>query len=130
MSKSVFIVDDSPTVRKLLSLTLKFRGYNVIGAANGKDAWGILQKDKFDIAVIDIIMPIMDGMELLSKIKDDDRINSIPIIILVAEGDEKSIRKGKELGADSYLVKPFQPDELLAKVESLLKTGEKLYDNR
>ena len=121
MNKSVLIVDDSPSLRKLAGLTLRFRGHNVISAGDGKEAWDILQKEKFDIAVIDILMPVMDGLELLSKIKDDDRFNDIPIITLVTEGDEKSRQKVKELGADSYLVKPFQPDELLAKVEEFIK---------
>ena len=121
MSKNILIVDDSATIRKLVSLTLKFKGYNVVTADDGKAALDILQRENFDMVIIDILMPEMDGFQLLSKIKDEEKLKNIPSVVLTTEGDETSKQKGIKLGADSYLVKPFQPQQLLAKVEEYVK---------
>lgn len=121
MPKNILIVDDSATIRKLVSLTLGFKGYNVVTADNGKVALDKFQREKFDMVIIDILMPEMNGFQLLSKIKNDKKLKNIPSVVLTTEGDEASKQKGIELGADSYLVKPFQPQQLLAKVEECVK---------
>ena len=121
MAKNILIVDDSATIRKLVGLTLQFKNYNVVTANNGKEALDILQKEKYDLVIIDIIMPVMGGFELLAKIKKDEGLKNMPCIILTTEGDEVSKQKGMELGADSYLIKPFQPPQFLAKIEEFIK---------
>lgn len=121
MARKILIVDDSATIRKLVGFTLKFKGYEVTAANNGKEAWNMLQKEKVDMAIIDILMPVMDGFELLSKIKTDDGLKGIPSVILTTEGDEASEQKGLQLGADSYITKPFKPEQLLSKVEEFVK---------
>ena len=120
-SKNILIVDDSATIRKLVGLTLKFKQYHVATANDGMEAWDMLQKENFDMVIIDILMPTMDGFQLLSKIKSDEKLKNIPSVLLTTEGDEANKQKGMELGADSYLVKPFQPQQLLAKVEEYVK---------
>ena len=121
MNEKVLIVDDSSTIRKLVSLTLKFKGYNVMTKDNGKEGWDALQKEKFDLVIIDTLMPEMDGLELLSKIKADGKFEDMRCIILTEEGDEMNEQKGEALGVNSCLVKPFQPQELLAKIEEFVK---------
>ncbi len=121
MAKKILIADDSATIRKLVGFTLKFKGYNVLTANNGKEAWDMLQNEKCNLVIIDILMPVMDGFQLLSKIKSEEKLKNIPCVILTVEGDEASKQKGKEFGADSYLVKPFQPQQLLAKVKEFVK---------
>lgn len=120
-SKNILIVDDSATIRKLVGLTLEFKQYRVATANDGKEAWDKLQKEDFDMLIIDILMPTMDGFQLLSRIKDDEKLKNIPSVLLTTEGDEANKQKGMELGADSFLVKPFQPQQLLAKVEEYVK---------
>jgi len=121
VAKNILIVDDSATIRKLVGLTLKFKQYHVATANDGKEAWHKLQKENFDMVIIDILMPTMDGFQLLSKIKNDEKLKNVPSVLLTTEGDEVNKQKGMELGADSYLVKPFQPQQLLAKVEEYVK---------
>jgi len=120
-SKNILIVDDSATIRKLVGLTLKFKQYHVTTANDGKQAWDKLQKKNFDMVIIDILMPTMDGFQLLAKIKNDEKLKNVPSVLLTTEGDEANKQKGMELGADSFLVKPFQPQQLLAKVEEYVK---------
>ena len=123
-ARNILIVDSSVTVRKLVSLTLKFKGYNVTTKDNEKDTWEALQKEQFDMVIIDILMPEKDGFELLSKIKTNDKLRSIPCVALTVEGDEEGRQKANELGADSYMLKPFLPQELIAKVGEFASGGE------
>ncbi len=120
-NKNILIVDDSATIRKFVSFTLRFKGYDVITASDGVEGWDKLQKEDFAMAIIDILMPKMDGFELLTKIKGDAKLKNMPSVILTTEGDKESIEKGIKLGADSFIVKPFQPPQLLAKVKEYVK---------
>lgn len=120
-NKNILIVDDSATIRKLVNLTLSFKGYNVITANDGVDAWEKLQKEDFAMVIIDILMPQMDGFELLLKIKEDVKLKNIPSVILTTEGDKVNAEKALKLGADSFIAKPFQPPQLLAKVKEYVK---------
>lgn len=120
MTKNILVADDSTTVVKIVSLALRFKGYKVAAANNGKEALDALRRERFDMAIIDLMMPVMDGLELLSTIKKDDNLKDIPVIIFASEDNEESRKKSMELGADSYIAKPFQPQEVIAKVEALL----------
>jgi len=120
MSKNILIADGSTTVAKIVSLALRFKGYTVKAAYNGKEALLALEKEKFDMAIIDLMMPVMDGCELFSRIKNNGRLKDIPVVILTEANNEKMRTRALALGASCFIVKPFQPKELIDKVEELL----------
>lgn len=122
MSNKILIVDDSYAVRSLVTMTLKFQGYEVIAAENGQEALDKLeQHDHVDAIFLDLLMPIMGGFECLSHIRANHKYKDLPIVILTTEGQKENEKKGLELGASHYLVKPFEPFELLSTVEGLFK---------
>lgn len=121
MAKNILIVDDSSTIRKLISFTLKFKGYNVITANDGTEALEKLKSGQIDLAILDLLMPKMDGFELITKMKGNDVYKKIPIVVLTIAGEEENKEKALNLGADSFLAKPFQPPQLIAKVEEFVK---------
>lgn len=121
MSKrKVLIVDDSATVRKFVSFTLKMKNFEVIIAEDGLDALEKMPYDGVDLVITDLNMPNMDGYELIRNLKEDDKFSNIPIIILSSESGEDDIEKGKALGAASYLVKPFNAVRLQYEVTKYL----------
>ncbi len=117
MSK-ILVVDDDPHIRELASLFLRNDGFEVIEAADGMEALSKLDSSKIDLAVIDVMMPRMDGWELCQEIRGTF---DIPILMLTARGETSQKLKGFELGTDDYVVKPFEPLELVARVHALLK---------
>lgn len=117
MSK-ILIVDDDPYIRELVKVLLKNEGFDILEASDGIEALAEIQKEKVNIAVIDIMMPNMDGWDLCKEIR---KYYDIPILMLTAKGDITQKVKGFELGTDDYMVKPFEPLELVARVKALLK---------
>ncbi|MEC1373843.1 response regulator transcription factor [Heyndrickxia oleronia] len=117
MSK-LLIVDDDSYIRELVLLFLKKEGFELYEASDGRHALNIMEKMKMDLAIIDIMMPNMDGWQLCQEIRE---YSDIPILMLTAKGETTQKVKGFELGADDYLVKPFEPIELVARVKALLK---------
>lgn len=117
MSK-ILIVDDDPYIRELVKVLLKNEGFDILEASDGVEALIEIQKEKVNIAVIDIMMPNMDGWDLCKEIR---KYYDIPILMLTAKGDITQKVKGFELGTDDYMVKPFEPLELVARVKALLK---------
>ena len=117
MSK-ILIVDDDPHIRELASLFLRNDGFEVIEAEDGTDALTKLDSVKVDLFVIDVMMPNMDGWELCRELR---AAYDLPILMLTAKGETSQKLKGFQLGTDDYLVKPFEPLELLARVHALLK---------
>jgi len=120
MNKKILVVDDSSTMRKLVGFILESQGYEVVLTVTGSDALEKLKNEKFDVAIIDLIMPVIDGFNLFSRIKEDEMNKNLPCIMLTAEGDWRNIRKSKKLGIGRYLIKPFKPRELLDAVEELM----------
>ena len=112
----VLIVDDEPRILKFLNLKLKSSGYEVITANSGSEALAQLQAQEPDLLVLDVVMPGMDGFEVLRQVR---AFSSVPIIILSAKEANVDKIKGLKLGADDYLVKPFNPDELVARIEAV-----------
>lgn len=110
----ILIADDENDLRKLLHDQLMEAGYSVIEASNGKDAYDAFENENPDMAIIDIMMPFMDGLSLLTKIRES---SNIPVILLTARGDEIDKVSGLRLGADDYIVKPWGMNELLARIE-------------
>ncbi|MBC1226986.1 response regulator transcription factor [Listeria booriae] len=114
----ILMVDDDSNIRELVTIFLEKEGFTVFNAQDGVDALSILEKTTVDLAVIDIMMPNMDGWELCSAIKS---FQEIPVIFLTARGEIEQKIKGFSLGADDYVVKPFAPEELVARIRVLLK---------
>lgn len=110
----ILIAEDDKDLRHLLYEQLTGEGYNVISASNGKEAYDMFVSESPDMAILDIMMPLMDGFSLLTKIRET---SGMPVIFLTARGDEIDKVSGLRLGADDYLVKPWGMNELLARIE-------------
>jgi two-component system, chemotaxis family, chemotaxis protein CheY len=121
MNKRILVVDDSPAIRKLVSFTLEFAGYEVTMAEDGVKGLQRLQAEApFDLVFVDIIMPNMGGLEFMQKVRADATHGALPLVVLSTEGRDEDIQNGTNAGATSYLVKPFQPPALLAKVKEIM----------
>ncbi|WP_034379249.1 MULTISPECIES: response regulator transcription factor [unclassified Dehalobacter] len=118
MSK-IMIVDDDPNIRELVLALLQNNGFEACAAADGRDALQKMLKDKPDLAIIDIMMPNMDGFELCRHLRR--YYENMPVLMLTAKGELASKVKGFGLGADDYLTKPFEGDELIVRVQALLR---------
>lgn len=120
------LVDDDPNLVLLVRDYLEFRGYDVITAENGRVALETLEQELPDLMICDIMMPEMDGYTLVQKIREDPRTRWIPVLYLSAKGQSQDKVKGLNTGADVYIVKPFEPEELVAQVESCLRQASRL----
>ena len=118
MSK-IMIVDDDPNIRELVSALLQNHGFEACEAEDGRDALQKMMNDDPDLVIIDIMMPNMDGFELCRHLRRD--YENMPILMLTAKGELASKVKGFGLGADDYLTKPFEDDELIIRVQALLR---------
>jgi len=114
----VLAVDDEAGILRLIKLELSTQGFRVITAAGGEEALRVAEEQRPDIALLDIVMPEMTGLELMRKLRER---SNIPVILLTAKGSESDKVRGLELGADDYLAKPFSPDELSARVRAVLR---------
>jgi len=117
----ILLCDDEMMNRKVASKILTKEGYEVIEAENGKEALSLLEKYKFDLILMDLMMPVMDGFEATKRIKQNEDIATIPLIIISALSDKEAIHKGLSLGADDYLTKPFDLIEFRLRVSNALK---------
>jgi two-component system chemotaxis response regulator CheY len=122
--KRCLIVEDSPSMRQLLSLALgRIRGLEVVEAGDGVEGIKELAAGKFDIVIVDINMPIMDGLKLVKHIRNDKVHRDVPVLIVTTEGYPETMDRAMHLGVDGYLVKPIQAPQVLAKVKELLGIG-------
>jgi phosphate regulon transcriptional regulator PhoB len=121
MSSRVLIVEDEPDIRELVVHHLKREGYQVSAAASGEEALRQVQAAPPDLVLLDLMMPAMDGLEVCRRLRQDPATASLPIVMLTAKGDEIDRVLGLEIGADDYVVKPFSPKELLARVRAVLR---------
>ncbi|NEU29244.1 response regulator transcription factor [bacterium LRH843] len=115
----VLVIEDEPSIRKFIVFNLKHSMFEVIEAGTGKEAFEYLTKQQVDFVILDIMLPDMDGFTICETIRTD--YPSLPIIILSARGQDMDKITGLELGADDYLIKPFNPLELIARVRSVLR---------
>ena len=115
----ILVAEDDPDIRELIALSLRFAGYEVIPAADGQQAVDLAVERKPDLIMLDIRMPRLTGFEALEQIKQRDEFAQTPVVILSAKGQESEIQAGLELGAIQYILKPFAPDELVAKIKQL-----------
>ncbi|MDH3190180.1 MAG: response regulator, partial [Acidimicrobiia bacterium] len=124
----ILVVDDEPMVREVVSAYLDREGFQVIEARTGSDALEILRTGKASLVILDVMLPEVDGLSVLSEVR---RHSDIPVILLTARAEESDRIVGLELGADDYVVKPFSPRELVARVRTVLKRlqpGENGYE--
>ncbi|QHQ63589.1 response regulator [Anaerocolumna sedimenticola] len=128
MMKSILAVDDEEHILELLAYNLERDGYHVIKAETGEDALDILEKEKVDIVLLDWMLPGIDGIEVLRRIRANKVLRTLPVIFLTAKGDEISKVVGLEVGSDDYLVKPFGVHELLARIKAVLRRSESNFD--
>lgn len=119
MSKKVLAVDDSKTMRDMVSFTLKGAGYDVLVADDGVNALNELTGQSVDLVITDVNMPNMNGIELVSKLREDPRFRATPILILTTESDDEMKQKGRAAGATGWIVKPFVPEKLLKVVDKV-----------
>jgi len=117
----VLVVDDEEHIVELIKFNLENNGYDVVTAFDGKQALEKAKEEKPDLIILDLMLPIIDGIDVCKKIKNDDKIGSVPIIMLTAKNDEADKVIGLEIGADDYMTKPFSVRELMARVKAVLR---------
>ncbi|MBW4649796.1 MAG: response regulator transcription factor [Kastovskya adunca ATA6-11-RM4] len=125
-NKRLLLIDDDPNLILLVKDYLEFRGYEVITAENGREALLVLEQEVPDMIICDVMMPEMDGYALVEHVRQDQKTSWIPVLFLSAKGQSQDRVKGLSTGADVYMVKPFEPEELVAQVESSLKQASRL----
>jgi two-component system chemotaxis response regulator CheY len=113
MARKILAVDDSKTMRDMVSFTLRKAGFDVTEAADGQNALDVMRGKKFDLIITDINMPIMDGITLIKNVRTGSDHRAVPILILTTESDDTKKAAGKSAGATGWLVKPFSPDKLV-----------------
>jgi DNA-binding NarL/FixJ family response regulator len=121
MSQRLLLVDDEPGLREAVHAYLEDSGFTVDLASNGQEGWEKLQQNPPDLVITDIMMPQVDGYELLKKMREDPRFQVLPVVFLTARGMTSDRIQGYQAGCDAYISKPFDPDELVAIVENLLQ---------
>src|SRR3989304_3863754 len=124
MSKKILLIEDNKDMRENTAEILELSKYKVSTAKNGKEGVEIAQKEKPDLIICDIMMPVLDGYGVLHLLAKDDETASIPFIFLTAKAERNDFRKGMEMGADDYVTKPFDDIELLNAIESRFKKTE------
>lgn len=119
MAKKILTVDDSRTMRDMVSFTLKSAGFEVIDAEDGRDALAKLQDNKVDAVITDLNMPNMNGFELIRALRAMAEYKMSPILMLTTEGDDAKKQEGKNAGATGWVVKPFNPEKLVQVVKKV-----------
>ena len=122
MTKKILVVDDEPSIVKMLEARLKGWGYEVLTAIEGTTGLEKARKDKPDLIILDLMLPGMDGYQICALLKKDSRYSKIPIILFTARAQQTDITLGEEAGADAYVTKPFEPQVLLGKIKELLSS--------
>ncbi len=127
MGAKILIVDDDATMVNLLSTLLELDGFQPVKALSGYEALELIKSDPPDLVLLDIMMPEMDGFQVLSHIREDPKTEKLPVIMLTAKNDDKDIFEGWNKGADEYVTKPFDPRKLVEIIQTVLS---RTYDER
>jgi DNA-binding response OmpR family regulator len=122
MSKMVkiLIAEDERDIRELILFTLKFAGFDVTAARDGRDAVEKAQQDKYDLILMDVRMPRMTGYQACDRLKEIESTKDIPVVFLSAKGQESEVSHGLQVGAEDYILKPFAPDQLTKQIREIL----------
>ncbi|MEE9192522.1 MAG: response regulator [Candidatus Aerophobetes bacterium] len=118
--KNIMIVDDNPDIVTIVKTLLEGKGYKVQSAYSGQEVFILLTKEKPDLIILDIMMPRMDGVEVLTRLKSDSNTRTIPVILLTAKQPDEAIYGGYDIWADSYITKPFTNPQLLNVINRLI----------
>ncbi len=119
---NILIVEDSPTMRQLISFALKrIRGVRIVEAGDGVDGLKKISAEKFQMIFTDINMPVMDGLKLISLVREDTNHKGIPIVVITTEGAQEDRQRALALGANDYITKPIQPNRILEVTKQLLQ---------
>src|ERR1700749_3406737 len=118
----ILVVDDAPDNVEIVRLRLERQGYDIIIASDGIEALEQVHDNVPDLILLDVMMPRLDGIETVKRLKADTSLPFVPVILLTAQSDRKQVVSGLDAGADEYLTKPFEPDALLARVRARLRT--------
>jgi two-component system alkaline phosphatase synthesis response regulator PhoP len=125
MAKKIVIIEDEPDIIGLVTHYLEKQGYRITAVRDGVKGFQQLKTELPDLLILDVMLPEMDGLEICRRVRADSKTAALPIIMLTAKGEESDKIVGLELGADDYLVKPFSPKELVARVKALLRRAER-----
>lgn len=117
----ILIVEDETAIRDMLSFTLHAAEFEVVEAANAEQGWAMLLEHKPDLLILDWMLPGVSGVNLAKRIRQNDQTRALPLILLTARGEESDQVQGFEAGADDYIIKPFSPRALVARVKALLR---------
>lgn len=120
MAQNVLVIDDDPDIREIVRVNLEGAGYRVRLAADGQEGLDAIQAERPDAIVLDVLMPTLDGWEVLDRLVRDPETAGMPIVMLTCKGDDQDILRGLDHGAVDYLTKPFYPENLVASVKILL----------
>lgn len=120
----ILVADDQNDLRKLVRMTLAVGNYIIVEAGNGLDAIALARQENPDLALLDIMMQGMDGLQVCRAIREDKALRGMKVVLVTARGQQSDIQQGEAAGADDYIVKPFSPSTLLLRVEQLLQSQE------
>ena len=125
MKKSkIVVIEDEVDILEVINYNLSKEGFDVCSALDGEEGLALIKKEVPDLVLLDLMLPGLDGIEICRKLKTDYSTRSIPIIMVTAKGEESDIVLGLGMGADDYMVKPFRPRELIARIRSVLRRGD------
>ncbi len=126
MPYRILVVDDEPTLVRLMQFILAKQGHTMLAASNGEDALAIIRDERPDLVLLDIMMPRVDGYEVARTVRadSDETLAKIPIIMLSAKAQDQDVRRGLELGVNEYITKPFAPEQLVTLVNAYLAQGD------
>lgn len=125
--RKILVVDDDPTMVKLINVNLKLNNYSVVEATSGEQALDVLVNEPLDLVVLDIMMPGVDGWEVLKRVRNNPETEEMPVILVTAKTQDSDVIRGWELGADEYVIKPFNP---LLLVEVIKMVLDRSYEER
>ena len=117
---TVLVIDDDPVILELLRVNFEIEGFDVICAADGEEGFRRAQEEQPDIVISDIMMPRRDGLQLLSDLKGDPSTEQLPVILLSAKAQKNEVQQGIDMGADDYITKPFDPLELIDRLNAVM----------
>ena len=120
----IVIIEDEVDILEVINYNLSKEGFDVCSALDGEEGLALIKKEVPDLVLLDLMLPGLDGIEICRKLKTDYSTRSIPIIMVTAKGEESDIVLGLGMGADDYMVKPFRPRELMARIRSVLRRGD------
>ena len=123
MAETILVVEDEPAIRELIGFACESSGYAVLRAGSVKEASDLLSQNRVPLILLDWLLPVLSGLQWLDKLKRDERYAAVPVIMLTARGTESDKVAGLDAGADDYVVKPFSPRELIARMRAVLRRG-------